>query len=68
VEVTGGDEAIAAVVARAGEDEDAAFGPCPAQTMEGGVSHGPAGVFHQDEDGDVIFLDGAAIEFPQTRP
>ena len=62
VEVACGDEAVGAVVAGAGEDEDGGVG---LEAAEGGLGDGAAGVFHEGEDGEVEVLGGAAVEFAE---
>lgn len=60
VQVAGGNEAIAAVVAGAADDEDRGTG---LEVAQGGLGNGPAGVFHENENRDAIFLHGAAVDF-----
>ena len=56
----GHDEAVAAVVALAADDGDAAVGEIGIQGFDRG-HHLAAGVLHQDQRGDADVLDGAAI-------
>ena len=86
VEVAGGDEAIAAVIAGAGEDEDGGGrgklgvgswkfggggkwggpgGDGGAEELQGKVGDGATGIFHEDEDGNVEFLDSAVVELAE---
>jgi len=55
-----GHEAIAAVVALAGEDEHAAAAALE-QQLGHGPSHGPPGVFHQHQTGQPVLLNGPPI-------
>ncbi len=58
-QMPGDHEAVAGVVAFAAENDD---GPIDAEPLQH-VDAAAAGVFHQDEAGDAVFFDRAAIDF-----
>jgi hypothetical protein len=60
VEVAGESEAVAAVVAAAAENAD--FAGVGGEHLPGDIGSGAGGVFHEDDAGDFVLLDGAAVD------